>query len=512
MIVRHYYIPEMAAAQEDDWNLNIDSAVGIDLGTTYSCVSVYKDGRITVIPDENGNKLIPSVVAFESNSRGEIERLVGRDATENEGIDQSHIVTEVKRLIGRKFDEPAVHENIKRWPFQVTASSEGNAQILLDFDGQHQVQYSPEYISYSILKKLKEMATNYLGKVKERRRILVMDVGGGTSDVALIRVAGEKFTVLACEGDNNVGGEDFDTNLVDYCVEQIKEKFGSDVKIGNLQMRRLRNKCKQAKHKLSENPDDPNLQYVLELDDFIDDTHDITLPISRNKFEDLNQDLFDRALGLVTSCLNDAKLSISDITDLVPIGGSMRVPKLREMLEELFGGKQLCAYINPDEAVSVGAAIFAAQQLALYRGHIVVSDITPFSLGILSEEDNRMSVIIPRNTKIPCKKTDSFETSHDYQTAGAIVVYQGENEFVKNNMFLGNFEIENLNAALAGETRVDVTLEVDTNGILKVTAREVAAEKENVVNRSLEGLKPHLNILNVPPIPKKRTAPNSARK
>ncbi|KAF4524948.1 hypothetical protein B566_EDAN012704, partial [Ephemera danica] len=212
LIGSHHYIPEMAAAQEDDWNLNIDSAVGIDLGTTYSCVSVYKDGRITVIPDENGNKLIPSVVAFESNSRGEIERLVGRDATENEGIDQSHIVTEVKRLIGRKFDEPAVHENIKRWPFQVTASSEGNAQILLDFDGQQQVQYSPEYISYIILKKLKEMATNYLGKVKERRRILVMDVGGGTSDVALIRVAGEKFTVLACEGDNNVGGEDFDTN------------------------------------------------------------------------------------------------------------------------------------------------------------------------------------------------------------------------------------------------------------------------------------------------------------
>ncbi|KAF4524084.1 hypothetical protein B566_EDAN013976 [Ephemera danica] len=530
IIPRNTKIP----CEEDDydWNLEIDSAVGIDLGTTYSCVAVYKDSRITVIRDEDGNKLIPSVVAFESDGEG-IKRLVGREATENEQIDQSQVVT-------------------------VTADSKGDAQVNMNRDGHPTLHLSPEDISSSIVSKLKQMAEKHLGKkevthavitvpahfnnsqreatmkaaelaklkvlaiinepnagalaygirskVKQKRNILVMDVGGGTSDVALIKVVEENFEVLACKGDNNLGGEDFDTNLVNYCVELIKQKFGSDVTIGKLQMRRLRNKCEQAKRNLSKNTDDPNWQYVLELDDFIDNKpHDITLPISRTKFEELNQYLFDRALGLVSSCLNEAKLSISDVNDLVPVGGSMRIPKLREMLQKLFQGKQLYAYINPDEAIAVGAAIFAAQKLTLYRGHIVLSDITPFSLGKKSSEtkDKKiikaaiMSVIIPRNAKIPCKGQRRYNTINDNQTDMAINIYQGENEYVKDNMFLGGFEIENLTPAPAGETKVDVTLEVDTNGILKVTAKEVSTEKENVVTRDMNALVPHLNLLNV---------------
>ncbi|KAF4524083.1 hypothetical protein B566_EDAN013975 [Ephemera danica] len=528
IIPRNTKIP--CEEDDNDWNFKIDAAVGIDLGTTYSCVAVYKDSHVTVIPDENGNKLIPSVVAFESDGEG-IKRLVGREATENEGVDQSQVVT-------------------------VTADSKGNAQVTMHLDGHPTLHLPPEDISSSILSKLKQMAEKHLGKevteavitvpahfnnsqreatmkaanlaklkvlaiinepnagalaygirskVKQKRNILVVDVGGGTSDVALIEVVEENFTVLACKGDNNVGGEDFDTNLVDYCVEQVKEKMGSDVAIGKLQMRRLRNKCEQAKRNLSKNPDDPNWQYVLELDDFIDNTHDFSLPISRTKFEELNQDLFDRALGLVSVCLNEAKLSISDVNDLVPVGGSMRIPKLREMLQKLFQGKQLYAYINPDEAIAAGAAIFAAQKLALYRGHIVLSGITLFSLGTdystkifgLTIKRDAMSTIIPRNTRIPCKGQHRYYTTKDNQTVIRIDVYQGENEYVKYNMFLGGFRIENLTPAQARETKVDVTFEVDKNGILKVTAKEVSTEKENVVTGDLYSLVPHLNLLNV---------------
>ncbi|KAF4524081.1 hypothetical protein B566_EDAN013973, partial [Ephemera danica] len=414
------------------------------MGTTFSCVAVYKEGRVKVLSDKDGHKLVPSVVAFSCNEN----KITG------------HV--EAKRLIGRKFDDPAVQANLDRWPFQVTAGKDGKAQASTSS-------------RRSMNPVLPLSPTEFVA-----------------SDIALIKVEGEKYDVIICKGDNNLGGEDFDTNLVKYCVEQIENIHGVDVSLDSFAMRRLRSQCQFVKCKLSEKPAEPNYRYRLELDDFVNST-DVNLTISRDVFEKMNQSLFDRAIALVPACLEEAQMTIDDIDDIVPVGGSMRIPKLREMLQDLFKGRQLYGYINPDEAIAVGASILAAQKMQIYLGHFVLSDITPFAIGVKANIDGEMIVLIPRNSKIPYQSSDDFFPMSDFQRAAAIKVYQGENKFVKDNVYLGETTITGLRPDLSLNVKIVVTVQIDENGILKVTATEVATGNE--VEECLHSLVPHLNVL-----------------
>jgi molecular chaperone DnaK (HSP70) len=485
-------------------------AIGIDLGTTYSCVAFYKNERVEVIENKtSGLKTTPSIVTFSNE-----DRIIGRPPKIS-----ANCVFEVKRLIGRRFDDETVQNDLKNWPFQVI-NDKSKPLIQVQFEGKQRL-FHPEEISAMILGKMKEIASLHLNqeikkavitvpayfndaqrqstkdaaaiaglevlriinepsaaaiaygydkRIYEKKNILIYDLGGGTFDVSIMQVNDGKFQVLAIGGDTHLGGVDFDNRLVEHFIKVFSEKY--DIKIDRnndkKSIQKLRSQCELAKRSLSD-----AVEATIEIDNFLDN-QDINETISRALFEDLCEDLFLKTIDVVKSVLEDAKLEKNDISDIVLIGGSIRIPKIQTLLEDFFDGKQTKQNINPDEAVACGAAIQAA---ILCNGNpeldgVKILDVTPLSLGI-ETNGGVFSSIIKRNTNIPITKSRNYTTVTDDQETIRIKVFEGERSLVQDNNLLGQFTLNDIKKAPAGEPRIEVTFSIDSDGILLVKAKDM---------------------------------------
>ncbi|XP_044016082.1 heat shock protein 68-like [Aphidius gifuensis] len=497
-------------------------AIGIDLGTTYSCVAVWKGGQVEVIANSQGHRITPSYVAFTKT-----ERLIGDGAKNQIAMNPTNTVFDVKRLIGRQFDDVQIQSDIKHWPFAVV-SDNNNPKIQVEFLGEVK-KFSPEEISSMVLEKMKETAEAFLGEqvkdavitvpayfnnsqrqatidagkiaglnvlriineptaaalaygldnnLNSEKNILVFDLGGGTADVSILSIEeGSTFEVKSTAGDNHLGGEDFDTRLVDYLCAEFNKKFKKDIKDNQKALRRLRTAAVHAKQQLSSS----TVANVVV--DALFDGIDFSLEISRAKFESLCADLFSKAIELVEQALEDADIDKLTIDDVVLVGGSTRIPKIQAMLQNYFCGKQLNLTINPDEAVANGAAV----QAALLTGErmkssilqkVVLRDVTSLSLGIGTKIDT-MTKIIMKNTKIPCKNSKTVVTLSDNQTVVSFPVYEGEHERTSLNNYLGKFVLSGVTPAPAGEEEMDVTFDLNADGILHVTSRDRKTGRSN---------------------------------
>ena len=493
-----------------------DIAIGIDLGTTYSCVAVRRGGQIEIIPNDLGERTTPSVVTFTEN-----ERLVGQAAKNQITRNYQNTVYDAKRLIGRRFDEPEVQKDIKAWPFKVVKDPKKNRPLIQVTYKKEQKTFLPEEISAMVLEKMKKYAEDYLGhKVNDavvtvpayfndgqrqatkdagkiaglnvlriineptaaavaygldsqnntERNILVFDLGGGTFDVSVLSLDGQLFEVRATRGDTHLGGEDFDNALLKFCIDEFKSQSDIDISKNQKALRRLKVVCEKAKRDLS-STQQTNIDVAA-----LAEGEDFNINITRPQFEDMCHDLFQKCVQPVKDALNDANIKEKDINDIVLVGGSTRIPKIQEIVRKMFGGKELNKTINPDEAVAYGAAVQAAivnnveDDEGLER--LVLIDVAPLSLGI-ETADKRMSVLINRNTSIPTSKTNTYQTSEDNQDGFYIQVYQGERQIAKENHLLGAFSINGIRIAKKGEVKCNITFELDLNNILHVTAKEI---------------------------------------
>ncbi|XP_058767057.1 heat shock cognate 70 kDa protein-like [Vicia villosa] len=500
-------------------------AVGIDLGTTYSCVAVWLDdqNRVEIIPNDQGNRTTPSVVAFNDD-----QRLIGDAAKNQVASNTQNTVFDTKRLIGRKFSDSVVRKDILLWPFKVIAGANNKPMITLKYKGQ-QKQFCAEEISSMILSKMREVAEAYLeSPVKNavvtvpayfndsqrkatidagaiaglnviqiineptaaaiaygldrrrnydgKRNIFVFDLGGGTFDVSILTIKGDVFEVKATAGDTHLGGEDFDNRMVNHFVEEFQKKHKVDISLNPRALRRLRTACERAKRILS-------FAFVttIELDSLVNGI-DFYSSITRAKFEEINMDLFNECMNIVDSCLSDSTICNGDIDDVVLVGGSSRIPKVQELLQDFFKGKHLCKGINPDEAVAYGAAVQAAILSKGFKNvpNLVLRDVTPLSLGVEAEIDGIMSVVIPRNTSIPVKMSKRYETRVDNQCIAAIKVYEGERAKATDNNLLGKFSLSCIPGAPRGQP-LDVCFVIDENGVLTVSAEEVSTGNTNEI-------------------------------
>lgn len=490
-------------------------AIGIDLGTTYSCVAVWRrrDDRVEIIPNDQGNRTTPSYVSFT-----ETERLVGDAAKNLAAMNPVNTVFDAKRLMGRRFSDPLVQNDMKHWPFKVVSGPMDKPVIVVAYKGEEK-QFSVEEISAMVLSKMKECAEAYLGstvtdavitvpayfddsqrqatkdagiisglnvtrviveptaaalaygleknvKTTSEKNVLIFDLGGGTLDVSLLNIEKGLFNVKAIAGDTHLGGEDFDSEMVSHFVSEFQRKYKKDISNSPRALRRLRTACEKAKRILSS-----TAQTTIGLECLCDGI-DFDWKITRAKFEELNMDKFQRCMDQVEKCLRDAVMTKSKVHDVVLVGGSTRIPKVQELLQEFFDGKELCRSIHPDEAVAYGAAV----QAAILSGetnekiqNIVLCDVTPLSLGV-SIRDGDMSVVVPRNTTIPTKMEEEFSTSAENQTDVIFQVYQGENARTDDNILLGEFWLSDIPLAPKGVPRFDVTFDIDANGILNVSA------------------------------------------
>eukprot|EP01018_Ginkgo_biloba_P010897 Gb_02153 [translate_table: standard] len=505
-------------------------AIGIDLGTSYSCVEVYQHElqRVEIIVNDEGNKTTPSMVALNGS-----QRLVGVAAKNQFITNPQNTVFDAKRLIGRRFSDCSVKRDMGLWPFSVVAGKNDKPMIELEFKG-YKKQFAAEEISSMVLWKMKEIAKQYL-KCKIRnavitvpayfndaqrqatkdagaiaglyvmqvineptaaaiaygldtktfssplgKNILIFDLGGGTFDVSLLCIKNGVFEVKAIGGDTHLGGEDFDNRLVDYCVQLLKSKCDKEIYENARALRRLRTACERAKRSLSS-----ALETAIEIDGLYEN-QDFHTTISRTKFEYMNMDLFDKCIEVVEQCLVDSKMEKSAVDEIVMVGGSTRIPKVRELIQDLFGGKELCNSINPDEAVAYGAAV-QATVLSGERIDLMLMDVTPPSLGI-SVLGDVMAVMIPKNSAIPTRKEQFFATSKDNQTEVCIRVYQGERTKIEDNQFLGHFILSGLPPAPRGEVNVNVCFEIDGNGILKVSAEhKTTGVKNDIIINNEDG-------------------------
>ncbi|KAJ1689160.1 hypothetical protein LUZ63_013315 [Rhynchospora breviuscula] len=506
-------------------------AIGIDLGTTYSCVAVWEHDHVEIITNDQGNRTTPSYASFTDE-----ERFVGESAFNNAAMDPINTIYGVKRLIGRRFSDPNVKEDIEMWPFRVVAGAKNRPKIVVDYKGKK--KNFAEEISSMVLMKMKQIAETYLGcavkdavitvpayfndsqhratkdagviaglnvkrimdeptaaalaygfhKIKDYSKphnVFVFDLAGGTFDVSVVNICGGHFEVKATAGDTHLGGEDFDNRVLNYFVDEFKRKHKKDIRGNSRALRRLRSACDQAKRSLSN-----NILTNVQVDCLYEGV-DFSSKLSRDRFVELNKDLFTKCIELTDHCLKDAKVNKSDVDIVVLVGGSSRIPRVQQLLEEFFGDKKLHRNINQDEAVAYGAAILAAQLSGQGNdavNKVVLTDVTPLSLGV-SVKGDVMSIVVPRNTPIPTKKVEGFQTCTDDQSTVSFSVYEGERLQASKNQLLGEFVISGVSPAPRGVPKFDVCFEIDEDGILNVsgTAEDEKHKLKVDARRKLDG-------------------------
>merc|ERR1711953_1137761 len=497
-------------------------AVGIDLGTTYSCVGVFQHGKVEIIANDQGNKTTPSYVAFTDT-----ERLIGDAAKNQVAMNPNNTVFDAKRLIGRDFNDSTVQKDMKHWPFQV-ANVSGKPKIQVEFKCENKM-FTPEEVSSMVLTKMKETAEAYLGKTvkdavvtvpayfndSQRQatkdagviaglnvlriineptaaaiaygldkkkgsaecNVLIFDLGGGTFDVSILTIEEGIFEVKSTAGDTHLGGEDFDNRLVDHFVNEFKRKHKKDISGSKRAVRRLRTACERAKRTLSS-----SAQANLEIDSLFEGI-DFYTSITRARFEELCSDLFKGTLEPVEKAMRDARIDKNGIHEIVLVGGSTRIPKIQKLLQDYFNGKELNKSINPDEAVAYGAAVQAAilcGDSSSEVADLVLLDVAPLSLGI-ETEGSIMSCLIKRNTTIPTKQTQSFTTCENNQSVIGIQVYEGERLMTRDNHKLGSFDLTGIPPAPKGVPSIEVTFEIDANGVLNVSACDKSTGNQNKI-------------------------------
>jgi len=498
-------------------------SIGIDLGTTYCCVGVYRNGKVDIIPNEHGNRTTPSIVSFTK-----YDRLIGESAKNQMIRNYENTVFDSKRLIGRNYDDPEIQKDMKLWPFKVIKDTKSNKPLIqVNYKGEKKTFY-PEEISSLLLWKMKYISKDYLGKEvnnavitvpayfndsqrqatinaakiaglnvlriineptaaaiaygldnenNKGRYILVFDLGGGTCDVSILYLDGYIFEVKSTAGNNHLGGQDFDNRLLEYCIKEFKNETGIDISKNLRAIRILKIYCEKAKVNLS-----VSCETTIDIDNLAEG-EDFSITITRPEFEGLCKDYFNKCFKIVERALNDSQLSKNEIDDIILTSGSSRIPKIQEMLKNYFG-KELNKSIDPDETVAFGAAFHAAiinndDDDGLER--LALLDVIPLSLGI-ELVNGKMDFIIKRNTTIPIKYTQRYKTTKDNQNKIKLRVYQGERLIANKNKFLGECIIENIPKKLKGKVKIDVTFEVDINCIIHATAKLIDSNQNNNIN------------------------------